>query len=123
MTERPRPGADFERAGGARRIALTVRFLLELALLTGAAILAVRVIPAGGGIAAAVIAVIALGTVWALFLSPKAPFDIGGLGRLALETVLFGGIAAGLIATGIFVPAVVGLVVWVLDRLALRLLP
>ena len=123
MAEQPRPGADFEQASGARRVALTVRFLLELALLAGAAVLAGRIAPAAWSIVAAAVAVIALGTAWGLLLSPKARFDIGGYGRLGLETTLFVGVAAGLVAIGVIVPAVIGLAVWVLDRLALRLLP
>ncbi len=70
-----------------------------------------------------VVAIAAVAAVWGLFLSPKARYDIGGFARLMLEIVLFAGVAAGLIAVGVVVPAIVGAAVWVLDRLALRLLP
>ncbi|MGO2747732.1 YrdB family protein [Microbacterium sp.] len=120
MSGEARRGADFEDAGIARKLALTVRFLLELALLAGVAVLAWRVTPAGWNWVAAVIAVVIVATIWGMFLSPKARYDIGGFARLMLEVVLFGGVAAGLITVGLVVAAAVGFVIWVIDRLALR---
>lgn len=122
MTDSVRPGADFEGARPARRAALTARFLLELALLAGVGVLAWQVTPDGWNWLVAVVAAVAVAVVWGLFLSPKARYDVGDLGRIVLEAALFAGTAAGLIAVGVVVPAVIGFAIWLVDRIALRLL-
>lgn len=122
MTDSERAGVDFEGASPAGKIALTVRFLIELGLLVAVAVLAWRVTPAGWNWLVAVVAVVVVAVVWGLFLSPKARFDVGGPGRIVLETALFAGTAVGLIAVGMIVPAVGGVVIWLVDRIALRLL-
>ena len=103
-------------------LALTVRFLLELALFTGIAMLSWRIVPAGWRWPAAIIAVAVVATVWGLFLSPKATFSLPAPAMLAVEAALFLGTGAGLIAVGISVPVVIGVVVWTIDRIALSLL-
>lgn len=122
---RQRPGADglFDGASAARVAALTVRFLVELALLAAVGGLAWRAVPGGWRWPAMVLAVVAVATVWGLFLSPKASIAVPAPVALGIETVLFSGTAAGLAATRLGLLAVAGFAVWLLDRVALRLLP
>ena len=99
-----------------------VRFALELALLAGAATAAWRLLPGGAGWLAAIAAVIVIAVLWGLFLSPKAIVDIRRAGRMILETVLFGAVAAALWATGLGGFGVTLAGVWILDRIALAAL-
>lgn len=103
-------------------IALVARFLLELALLAGAAGLAARATSGGWGWPAAIAAAGAVATVWGLFLSPRAAIAIPPVARLALEAVLFVGIGAGLAATGSGVVAAIGVALWAADRAAIAAL-
>ena len=109
----------FLEGGAAVRTALGLRFLVELALLAGAAIAAVRLVPGGPGWVAAAVAVVVLAVVWGLLLSPKARFDVRPAGRVLLETVLFGAVGAALWAAGLGVAGIAVFVVWALDRIAL----
>lgn len=101
------------------RIALGLRFLIELALLAGAATAAVRLVPGWAGWVVAVAAVAVLAVVWGLLLSPKARFDIRPAGRVCLEALLFGAIGAALGASGFGVAGATLFAVWALDRIAL----
>ena len=117
------PARDpFLDGGPALRIALGLRFLIELALLAGAATAAVRLAPGWPGWVGAVVAVIVLAVVWGLLLSPKARFDIRPAGRVLLETVLFAAVAAALWASGLGVAGIALFAVWALDRIALAAL-
>ncbi len=111
------------RTSPIRGAALAVRFLLELALLAGAAVLARQLIAGWWGWAAAIVAVVAVATLWGLFLSPKATVRLPKPAALALEAALFLGIGAGLFTVGLGVPAAVGVGLWMVDRIALALLP
>lgn len=111
-----------ESLSGALGLALTMRFLLELALLTGAAVAAWRLIGGWVGVVTAIAAVIALAVVWGLLLSPKAHFTVGAVWQLVIEAVLFFGVAAALWAAGLWLPALVGVAVWAADRVAIALL-
>jgi len=107
------------------RIALGLRFLIELALLAGAATAAVRLVPGWAGWAGwvvAVVAVVLLAVVWGLLLSPKARFDIRPAGRVCLEALLFGAVGAALWASGLGVAGATLFAVWALDRIALAVL-
>lgn len=110
-------------ASAPRAIALTVRFLLELALLAGVATLAWNLTSGWWRWPTAIIAVAFVGTVWGLFLSPKARIPLPTPAAVALEAALFLGTAAGLAAVGLGVIAVVGAVAWIADRFALALFP
>lgn len=103
-------------------LALTVRFLLELALLTGVAVLAWNVLPGWWRWVGAIGGVVAVATVWGLFLSPKATVVLPRLVALGLEAALFIGVGVGLFVIGLGVPAIIGLVVWVVDKAAIALL-
>lgn len=117
------PARDpFLDGGPALRIALGLRFLIELALLAGAATAAVRLAPGWPGWVGAVVAVIVLAVVWGLLLSPKARFDIRPAGRVLLETVLFAAVAEALWASGLGVAGIALFAVWALDRIALAAL-
>ena len=116
---RPDPFLD---GGPALRVALVVRFLLELALLAGAATAVWGLVPGGAAWLAAIAAVIVLAVVWGLFLSPKATLDIRPAGRVCLETVLFVAVGAALWATGLGGAGAALVAVWVLDRIALAAL-
>ena len=107
----------------ALAVALTMRFLLELALLASAAYLAWTVVPGWWRWPAAVLAVVVIGVVWGLFLSPKASIEIHPVVALALEAALFGGVGAALaFATPLLIPVVIGVAVWAVDRIALAAL-
>lgn len=123
MSEGRSPGT-LDGASAPRALALTVRFLLELALLAGVAALAWNLASGGWRWPAAIPAVIVVGTLWGLLLSPKARFPLPTAGAIVLEAVLFLGTAAGLVATTrLGVIAVIGGALWIADRLALALLP
>ncbi|MFB7845131.1 YrdB family protein [Microbacterium sp. NPDC056052] len=117
------PARDpFLEGGPALRFALALRFLVELALLAGAATAAVRLVPGWPGWVSAIVAVALLAAVWGLLLSPKARFDIRAPGRLSLEAVLFGTVGAALWTSGLGIVGLALFAVWVLDRIALAVL-
>lgn len=113
----------WEEASPQRRVALTVRFLLELALLAGAAALAVLLTTGGWRWVAAIAAMLVIAAVWGALLSPKAPVRLPSLAALAVEALLFLVVGIGLMLVGLGVPAAIGIAIWVCDRLALALLP
>lgn len=120
MTQQPaREPGPLDGASPALATALTVRFLIELALLAGAGMLAWTLLPGGWRWAGALVAVGVVGTIWGLFLSPRARIRLRSPAPLLLEAALFLGVGAGLIAVGQVVPAVVGVAIWALDRAAL----
>ena len=110
---------------GVHAAALAVRFGLELALLTGAGALGWRLGErlGWGGWAwlLVVLAPLAVALLWGRLLSPKATVALPAAVRLAVETLLFVGVGAGLVATGVVVPAVVGVALWAADRAVLAL--
>lgn len=113
-------GSDpFEGASAVLAVALTVRFLLELALLTGVAVLAWHLVPGGWRWPAAIVGVVAVATVWGLLLSPKAPMPLPWAAALGLEALLFVGVGVGLVFIGFGVPAAIGVALWVGDRIVL----
>ncbi|MFE6997551.1 YrdB family protein [Microbacterium sp. NPDC057659] len=112
----------FESAGTGRRAALIVRFLLELALLAGAAVAAWRLAPGGWSWVAAVAVPVLIAVVWGLFLSPRARITLPTVARVVLETVLFGGVGAALWATGLGGFGIALFAAWLLDRAAIAVL-
>lgn len=108
---------------GARGVALVVRFLLELALLAGAAAWMLRALPDPWGWIATVVLLVGIGVIWGLLLAPRRPFEVGGAARLLVEAALFVGVGVGLATTGAWLVAALGVALWALDRLALALLP
>lgn len=110
-----------EGASPARAAALTLRFLLELALLAGVGVLAWSIAPGWWSWPAAILAVVVVATLWGLFLSPKARIPLPPAGGLAIEAVLFVGTGAGLVTLGWGVAAAIGVAVWAVDRIALAL--
>jgi hypothetical protein len=81
---------------------LALRFLLELCALgalgywgfkTGSGTLLAKI---GLGIGTPLVAAV----VWAIFVSPQAPVQLPGIVVLLLQVLVFGGAAAGLVATG-----------------------
>ncbi len=109
-------------ASPALAVALTLRFLLELALLAGVGVLAWSLAPGWSSWPAAILAIAVVGTVWGLFLSPKARVTLSQPAAVAIEAVLFVGTGAGLIGIGFGVAAVAGIAVWAIDRIALAIL-
>jgi hypothetical protein len=118
------PLADDPLAGVSPPLAtaLVARFLLELALLAGAAALAWYVASGGWRWPAAIAAAGVVATVWGLLLSPRATIAIPPAARLALEALLFVGIGVGLTATGSGVVAAIGVALWAVDRAAIAAL-
>lgn len=124
MADRSERDPDpFLVASPARRAALAVRFLLELALLVGVATLALQLVPEWWGWIVAALAALVVAMLWGLFLSPKASVPLPPPAAVALEALLFLGTGAGLFAFGFVLPAAIGAVAWILDRIALALLP
>lgn len=113
--------SPLDRASPLLAFTLIVRFLLELAMLAGVAALAWRLADGWWRWPAAILAVVAVATLWGLLLSPKAKVNLPASAALALEAALFLGVGAGLIAMGIVVPAVTGVTVWILHRIVLAL--
>ena len=75
--------------------ALTVRFLLELAMLAALAWAGWQV-----NVVLAVAAPVAAAGVWGLSVAPKARYPLPPLQRLAVEAVLFGSAIVGLAFAG-----------------------
>ncbi len=103
-------------------IALTARFLLELALLAGAAVLAWNLGAGWWQWPAAILAVALVATVWGLFLSPRAAVPLPWPATLGIEAALFVGTGIGLLVIGCGIPAGVGVALWIVDRIALTIL-
>ncbi|WP_341973978.1 YrdB family protein [Microbacterium sp. LWO13-1.2] len=116
------PVNPLDNASPLLATALVARFLIELALLAGAAVAAWRLLPGPWGWVAAVVAPVSVAVVWGLLLSPRARFVLPEPMKLALETVLFVGVALALSLTGLGVPAIIGFVVWAVDRIAIAVL-
>lgn len=119
MTDDP---AGWVRGGAARRVALIVRFVMELALLIGAFAAAWRLTTGGWQWATGIAAVVVVAVVWALFLSPKAEYQLPEIVRIASETALVAAVAILLAVGGLTVVAVVGFLVWLADRIAVSVL-
>ncbi|MFK4788455.1 YrdB family protein [Microbacterium sp. ZW T5_56] len=119
MTEDP---AGWVRGGSARRVALIVRFVMELALLIGAFAAAWRLTTGGWQWASGIAAVVVVAVVWALFLSPKAEYPLPEAARLAIETALVSAVAILLSVGGLTAVAVIGFLIWLADRIAVSVL-
>jgi hypothetical protein len=102
-------------------LALTVRFVLELALLVGVGVLAWQ-IAAPSRWVAVIAGPLAVAVVWGLFLSPKATITLPAGAQFAVEAVLFLGAGAGLVLIGLPTAAIIGVVLWLADRIALAAL-
>ena len=111
-----------EGASAASATALTIRFLLELALLAGVAILTYSLVPGWWRWPAAIAAVLAVAAFWGLVLSPKAAVALPGPAALGIEAALFVGTGAGLFLIGLGIPAAIGVALWIADRVVLALL-
>lgn len=122
MTPSPDPLWSRAQASPPLAAALVLRFLLELALLAGAAIAAWRLTPGGWAWAAAVVAPLLVAVLWGLLLSPRARVPLAPGVKLVIETLLFVGVAVALAACGLAAAGVIGVVIWAADRLAIRML-
>ncbi|MBL5972406.1 MAG: DUF2568 domain-containing protein [Candidatus Leucobacter sulfamidivorax] len=103
-------------------IALAVRFVIELALLVGVAVIAMRLFPQWWGWLIAIGGVVVVATFWGVFLSPKAAVPLPAVAKLVIEAVLFVGVGTGLFLLDLAIPAVVGVAAWIIDRIAIALL-
>lgn len=116
------PGGPLDGASPALAAALTVRFLLEVALLAGAAVVAWHAASGGWRWPLVVLAPVVVAVVWGTFLSPKAKMVLPEPARVGIEAALFLGAGAGLILVGFPVPAIAGVAVWTADRIAIAML-
>jgi Protein of unknown function (DUF2568) len=84
-----------------RAVTLTLRFLLELALLAGAAVAGWRA-GGGGGLGAllAIVGVVVVAVLWGVAIAPRARRRWPDPNRLILEFVIFGAVGGALAATG-----------------------
>jgi hypothetical protein len=103
-------------------IALSVRFMLELSLLSTTAWFLYRSTPGWVGVGLSLTGVALLGALWGTLLSPRRPVEIGGLARLVLEVALYGLAAAALYSGGHWQLAVLLIVVEVIDKAAVTML-
>jgi hypothetical protein len=103
---------------------LALRFVSELALLAAAAWAAGGRMhsPAPAALVGAATALVVAG-VWGLWVAPKSGRRLPDPARLAVEVVLFAGVAAGLLGVNRVVPAVLLAVVGLGTAFAVRALP
>jgi hypothetical protein len=102
--------------------ALTVRFLLELALLAGSVAWAWLSFSGGLRWVVAIAAPVLIAVTWGMFLSPRAAVPLPEWARFTIEAVLFGGVFVGLVFVGLAVWGAIGLVVWLVDKVVLLVL-
>lgn len=98
MTDEPAPGLPATPTVG---VLLTVRFLLELALLAAYAVSAARLVGGAVGWVVGVAVALVVATVWGLLLSPRRRYDASLAVRIAVELVLFAAAGAGLWLSGL----------------------
>jgi hypothetical protein len=103
-------------------IALSVRFMLELSLLSTTAWFLYRSSPGWVGVGLSLSGVALLGALWGTLLSPRRPVEIGALARLVLELAFFALAAAALYSGGHWQLAVFFIVVEVIDKAAVTML-
>lgn len=113
---------NLEGASPARAGALIVRFVLELALLAGAAVVGWHLADGWWRWLVAILAVLLVASIWGLFVSPKAAIRVPRVGVFLIEAALFVGAGVGLFALGFGIPAAIGLAVWAVDRIVLALI-
>lgn len=99
-------------------LALTVRFLLELAATAAIGWAGLHV---GGvlGVLLAIVGVAVTLVLWGMFVAPKAPRVLPDRQRLALEVAIFAVAVVALLAIGELIPGLVLAGIYILDRLAL----
>ena len=101
---------------------LTLRFLLELALLTAIGYLCWRLMSGWWRWPLAILVPVAVATFWGAFLSPKARYSLSEVAKFLIELVLFGGVGFWLYQLG-FEWIGAGLyLVWLFDRVAIGML-
>lgn len=102
--------------GPVAGVALLVRFLLELAMLAALGYAGRRLGDGGGaGFALAAVFVLIAISLWGSFVAPKAKRRLDRAPRVALEVVLFGAAAAGLVAADNLFSGVSLAVLYVVD--------
>jgi Protein of unknown function (DUF2568) len=85
----------------ARSIALTLRFVLELCLLTAVAVWGWHTAGGGApGVALAVAAAVAVAVIWGALVAPRAARRLSDPHRLLLECAIFAAGGLGLSAAG-----------------------
>ncbi|MBL0888869.1 YrdB family protein [Myceligenerans indicum] len=104
-----------------RTMALVVRFGLELALVGGAAWGVWQLSGDGWRWVAAPLAAVAIMGLWGVLLSPRAAVAAPDVLRLAVEAALFAGTGLLLVSAGAAGAGAALVVVWLADRVALRL--
>ena len=103
-------------------IALTVRFLLELALLGAWGFAAHHTVEGAWRWPATIAVPLVVILVWSLWLAPRAKRRLGTAGQIVLELVLFGGAAAALWSVDAGAVGLAGLAIWLVDRVAIMAL-
>ncbi len=98
MTDESTPDLPSMAATG---VLLTVRFLLELALLAAYAVSGARLVGGALGWLVGAAAAIAVATVWGLLLAPRRRYDTALAVRVGVELVLFAGAGVGLWLVGL----------------------
>ena len=101
-------------------LALTVRFILELCLLTVAFWAASSVASWPLSVLCGVMTTLVVAAVWGILLSPKRRLELGAPQRLLLELMLFAGAAWLLFAKNHRSLAAALLIAWVIDKSAVE---
>lgn len=102
-------------------LVLTVRFFLELALLTGVGVVVWQLDEPWRWISV-IVAPVTVAVMWGLLLSPKATITLPAGAKSTIETTLFLAVGTGLYLAGFPAAAVLLVVIWLSDRIALAAL-
>lgn len=100
-------------------VALTTRFVLELALLAGSTVWGWQTFTGGWRWVVAIVAPLVIAVIWGMFLSPRAAIPLPEWARFVIEAVLFGGVFVGLVSVGLTLVGAVGVVVWLVDKIVI----
>ena len=93
---------------------LTLRFAVEIGLITSFVVIGVQVVGGGWGWALGLALALAAAAIWGVFVAPRRQVDLALGARLAIELVLFAAAGIGL--------ALVGLTVWAVVLVAVEVL-
>lgn len=102
-----------------KSLALTIRFILELAMLTGIVLGWTGAVDGAGGWIGGIATAFLAAALWTFFIAPKATRRLDTAPRVALEFVLFALAAGLLIAGGLGGFGIALFAVWVVDTVCI----
>lgn len=90
-----------QRTGALTMLLLTLRFAVEIGLITSFIVIGVRAIDGGLGWLLGLALAVAAAAVWGVFVAPRRQVDLALSIRLAIELTLFAAAALGLVLVGL----------------------